>query len=91
MKSRFEFDDSKSASNQDKQGIDFVEAQRLWKDENLLIVQAKSVAEMRWVAVGVIDEKCWTAVFTLRDAAVRIISVRRARDYEIEGHFGPRV
>lgn len=32
----FEYDNNKSNSNLIKHGIDFLEAQELWKDENLI-------------------------------------------------------
>ena len=38
----FEFDEAKSKANQDKHGIDFVAAQKLWQDPYLLEVRAKS-------------------------------------------------
>lgn len=87
MNSVFEFDRAKSAANKAKHGIDFVETQGLWLDEKLVIVPARSTGERRWVAIGAIDGRCWSAVFTLREDAVRIISVRRARDYEVTGYF----
>ncbi len=82
----FEFDPTKSAANKDKHGIDFVEAQALWADDGL--VDTKSTAdvasELRFLAIGQIDGKHWTAICTLRGEAVRIISVRRARKEEVE-------
>ena len=86
----FEFDDAKSAGNKLKHGIDFVEAQALWADEKQFIVSARSTGEVRWIAIGEIDGKHWSAVYTLRDDALRIISVRRARDYEIEYYHSRR-
>ena len=41
---RFEFDADKSAGNKDKHGINFVEAQALWDDWDLLEIPAKTVA-----------------------------------------------
>ena len=32
--------------------------------------------------IGRIDERLWTAAITFRDDAIRIISIRRARDNE---------
>lgn len=87
MNSLFEFDRAKSAANKSKHGIDFVEAQALWVDEKLAIVPARSTGEARWVAIGAIDGRHWSAVFTLREEVVRIISVRRARDYEIKDYY----
>lgn len=79
----FEFDEAKSRSNKSKHGIDFVEAQRLWDDANLLQIPAKTVDEPRYLVVGIIDGKHWSAVITYRGDDVRIISVRRSRAPEV--------
>ena len=65
--------------------IDFEEAQRLWLDERMLVipVRREAMAEPRWLAIGLIETKCWSVVFTLRDDTVRIISARRARKEEV--------
>ena len=81
---RFEFDPAKSALNTEKHGMDFVEAQLLWADPALLVVQARNVDEPRFLAIGKIGARHWSAIYTMRDGAVRIISVRRARREEIE-------
>ena len=36
----FEFDEEKSAANRVKHGIDFLDAQALWNDPDLLEIQA---------------------------------------------------
>lgn len=84
----FEFDAAKSAANKEKRGIDFVEAQRLWADDNLLIVPTRFVGEDRCYAIGRIGERVWTAVITIREDAVRIISVGRSRDDEQQNCYG---
>jgi uncharacterized DUF497 family protein len=86
----FEFDPAKSASNKDKHGIDFVEAQALWSDEGLEVVLSKSrmTDEARFLAIGRINDKHWTAICTLRGEAIRIISVRRARKEEVDYYEG---
>jgi uncharacterized protein len=80
----FEYDPPKSAANLEKHGIDFDEAQMLWGDPDLLEVPAKTVDEPRWLVVGKIDGKHWSAVITYRQDAIRLISVRRSRQEEIE-------
>ena len=80
----FEFNPNKSAANQQKHGIDFVEAQALWNDVDRVEVPARTVDEPRIVVIGVIDGKHWSAVITPREAKTRIISVRRSRREEIE-------
>lgn len=79
----FEFDAAKSESNRTKQGIDFVEVQRLWNDPMLLEIPAKTEDEPRLLVIGLIDGKCWSAVVTYRGANIRLISVRRARIEEV--------
>ena len=79
----FEFDAVKSKSNIDKHNIDFVEAQLLWNDPMLLEIAAKTEDEPRYLVIGLIDEKHWSAVITYRGTTIRLISVRRARAEEV--------
>ena len=80
----FEFDQSKSKSNREKHGIDFVEAQGLWSDPNLLEITANTSDEPRFLIIAMIEKKHWSAVITYRNENVRIISVRRSRDEEVK-------
>ena len=80
----FEFDERKSEANKKKHGIDFVEAQALWDDPELLEIPLKSDDELRVQFVGRIDGKHWSAFITYRQDRTRIISVRRARTEERE-------
>ena len=80
----FEFDENKSHSNLDKHGIDFLEAQKLWKDIDLVQIAAKTAGEPRYLVVGKIDHKHWSAVITYRATKIRIISVRRSRPEEVK-------
>ena len=79
----FEYDDEKSILNLEKHGIDFVAAQELWIDPELIEVQEKSEDEPRFLVIGLINNKHWSAVITHRDQTVRIISVRRSRKREV--------
>ena len=79
----FEFDPVKSRLNQQKHGIDFTEAQALWEDPVRIEVPARTVDEPRWLVVGQIGSKHWSAVITYRQQRVRLISVRRSRDEEV--------
>jgi uncharacterized DUF497 family protein len=80
----FEFDPRKSRSNKKKHGIDFDEAQALWDDLDLVVVPARTSDELRHLVVGRIGETHWSGVITYRADRIRIISVRRSRDEEIE-------
>ena len=74
--------------NKKKHGIDFIDAQVLWKDSDLLEIPARTEDEPRFLVVGRIEDKHWAAVITYRDDSVRLISVRRARNTEIELYEG---
>lgn len=80
----FEFDDNKSALNLNKHGINFVTAQALWDDPDLVEIQATSSDEPRFLVIACIADKHWSAVITYRGNNIRIISVRRSRKSEVE-------
>ena len=79
----FEFHASKSTSNRLKHGIDFEEAQALWNDPLLLEIPAKLEDEPRFLLIGTIYHRHWSAVITYRGNKIRLISVRRSRKEEI--------
>ncbi len=85
----FEFDPNESGSNKAKHGIDFVEAQALWNDPDLIEIPVRTSDEPRFLVVGMISKKHWSAVVTCRGDRIRIISVRRARHEEIDIYEGP--
>ena len=80
---KFEFDNTKSRTNFDKHRINFIAAQELWSDPDLLQIKAKSEGEQRYLVIGIISEKYWSAVITYRGDIIRIISVRRSRKAEV--------
>jgi uncharacterized DUF497 family protein len=80
----FEFDPAKSNSNKKKHGIDFNEAQALWNDADFIQIPLKTSDEPRFLVIGRISEKHWSAIITYRNEKVRIISVRRSRQEEVE-------
>ena len=80
----FEFDPEKSNINKSKHGIDFVEAQALWDDPDIIEIQVKVSDESRFLVIGKISEKHWSGVITYRTEKIRIISVRRSRKEEVD-------
>jgi len=84
----FEFDPRKSDSNRRKHGLDFVAAQALWDDPDLIEIPARTHDEPRFLVVGRIGETHWSAVITYRGERIRIISVRRSRSEEVELYEG---
>jgi uncharacterized DUF497 family protein len=82
---KFEFDPPKSALNKTQHGIDLVEAQAIWRDPDRVRVlsKKKGTPEFRFLIVGQIGEKLWTAVGTMRDIyTIRLVSCRRAHPKE---------
>jgi len=79
----FEFDPEKSQANKNKHGIDFIEAQELWNDQDRLVEPARTSNKERLMLIGRIDCLYWSAVFTRRRDRIRLISVRRSRRKEM--------
>ncbi len=75
---KFEWDDVKSRANREKHGIDFETAKELWLDEDRIEIEAPHPVEKRNIIIAKLHDKLWTAVYTVRSNAVRIISVRRS-------------
>jgi len=75
----FEYDPDKSRLNREKHGIDFEQARVLWNDPDLLEIPARTVGEPRFLVVGRMEGRHWSAVITYRNGRIRLISVRRAR------------
>jgi uncharacterized protein len=80
----FEWDPRKSISNKEKHGINFEAAKALWSDENRVEIHATHPLEDRHILIGKKDDKLWTAIYTIRGEGIRIISVRRSRDKEVD-------
>ena len=78
----FEFDQQKSIRNHEKHGIDFIEVQSLWQDPEFIVIPAQTSEEERYLLIGKYDNKIWSAIFTIRNKKIRIISVRRSRKNE---------
>ncbi len=88
MQQSFEYDEDESRSNKTKHGIDFVEAQMLWLDSDLLRLSANCETEPRFLFVGRIGDRHWSAIATFRGESIRLISVRRSRPREVRAYEG---
>lgn len=84
----FEYDIQKSKLNKEKHGIDFIEAQALWTDTDRIEIPARTLNEERYLLIGKISDKFWSAIYTYRNEKVRLISVRRSRKEEVEIYEG---
>jgi hypothetical protein len=70
--------------------MDFFEAQALWLDQKRAEVTARPGDEPRYLLIGRIGHKHWSAVFSYRETRVRLISVRRSRFEEVAIYEGRR-
>ena len=87
----FEFDPNKSEANKLKHGIDFYMARRLWNDPKRIEIPARWVDEPRFLIIACMDKDIWSAIYTVRNKRIRIISVREARNNEKEIYYSSRV
>lgn len=81
---KFEWDASKNKTNAKKHGIDFETAKGLWLDVDRIEIIAPHPVENRQIIISKLQGKLWTAVYTMRCNAIRIISVRRSGKKEVE-------
>jgi uncharacterized DUF497 family protein len=72
----------KSELNRQKHGIDFSLARMLWEDLERIEIEAPYPLENRFILIGKIKNNLWTAIYTIRNESIRIISVRRSRKEE---------
>jgi len=81
----FEYDENKSLANKSKHNIDFEQAKELWNDPySFELPSLQSEDEERFLVLGQINSRNYTAIITYRKENIRIISVRRSRQKEIK-------
>lgn len=85
----FEFDPAKDEANLFKHRLRLVFGRRVFDDPDHIIVDTVRIGdeEERFKAIGLVDDKLFTAVHVWRGDMVRFISVRRSnpreqRDYD---------
>jgi uncharacterized DUF497 family protein len=74
------FDPAKDAANRKKHGMSLGSGDRIFEDDNHLIIPSirEIDGEERFKVVGVVEKKLFTGVFVWRGDAPRFISVRRS-------------
>jgi len=81
----FEYNENKSLLNKSKHSIDFEQAKELWNDPYAFeLPSPQNEDEKRFLVLGEINSKNYTAIITYRDTNIRIISVRRSREKEVK-------
>jgi len=79
---RFEWDDDKREANLAKHRLDLFDAINLFDGRPVHTYPSQRGDERRFVTVGLITGVFVAAIWTERGDAVRLISLRRARDGE---------
>jgi uncharacterized protein len=78
----FEWAEAKRIAVLRERGINFIDGQQLFDGRPLMTTASPRGGEERWVSVGELDGLLLAVVWTRRGDAVRIITMRRARDGE---------
>ncbi|MBF0458059.1 MAG: BrnT family toxin [Nitrospirae bacterium] len=78
----FELSEQKRLTVLKTRNLDFLKARYLFDGRPLQTVPSPRGEEAWWVSVGEIDGQFVAVVWTRRDDAIRIITMRRARDEE---------
>jgi len=85
---KFEWDEAKRATNLEKHGVDFADAQKMWQKAMVVAKDARrEYGESRYVGIGRIEERVMVVVYTERAVdIVRIISLRKANSREVRSY-----
>ena len=80
----FDWDDAKAAGNLAKHGVPFAYAARVFLDPDVIDFDASKPddGETRRKAVGMVEGRVFTVVYTQRNGVTRIISARRCNTRE---------
>ncbi|MCP1470990.1 hypothetical protein J3E64_002687 [Sphingobium sp. OAS761] len=86
-----EFDTAKDAINRDKHGVSLAFGAELFCDEDHLILASHRPidGEDRFKVIGDMKGRLWTAVYVMRGATFRFISVRKSNDGEQRAYRRP--
>ena len=64
--------------------FEFEMAKKLWEDPNRIELPARWVDEPRYLLIAWFNDRLWSAICTIRNKKIRIISVRKSRNDEKE-------
>jgi uncharacterized protein len=79
----FEWDEAKRISNLRKHGIDFADIPTIFDKDTLTFEDTRcEYGEQRFVVYGMLQYVIVVVVYTDREQNIRIISARRASNYE---------
>lgn len=85
---KYEWDENKNKSNQQKHSISFEKAKEVFEDQNAVEFRGNSSTELRIIRIDKTLSKILIAVvYTLRSVSMRIISARQASKEETKSYL----
>ena len=90
MELKFEWDNAKAKANLRRHGVSYDLAKTVFKDPFAIerLDDRERHDEERFVIIGTAEGKVWLFVaYTEREESIRIISARRATQYEQDDYF----
>jgi len=79
----FEWDNAKELANRKKHGIDFRTAAKVFLDPGVIeFDDIDATGELRFNAIGLVEDRMLFVTYTMRGDVVRIISARGAEPHE---------
>lgn len=82
----FEWVEDKQLSNLEKHKRDFFDARDMFDGRSLFTTISLDHDEVRMVSTGVQSHRHLTVIWSVREARIRLISFRRARNAEERNH-----
>jgi uncharacterized DUF497 family protein len=83
----FTFDPRKDAINLQKHGVSLADAVRLdWDGMRVKLATRRDYGEERYLGIALLGDRLYSVVFTPRDETLRIISLRKASNTEIDAY-----
>jgi uncharacterized DUF497 family protein len=85
----FEWDEAKARINLEKHRVSFLTAAAIFSNERLeRIDDREEYGELRWIALGRVDDEVYRVVFTWRgENLIRLISAQKASKDEREIYY----
>lgn len=81
---RFEWDEDRAKRNRIKHGLDFEAVRRFEFDTAMSWLADRDIyGEERIIAVSALGDNIYTLIYTIRNEAIRVISLRRASQKEM--------
>ncbi|MEK6281763.1 MAG: BrnT family toxin [Acidobacteriota bacterium] len=82
---RFEWDEAKRLSNLRRHGFDFIDVERVFAGNAFTLLDDRfDYGEIRFITLGMVEERVVTITHTETDEVIRVISFRKASKNEEE-------